>query len=68
MENRGPGDLFGVMQSGQLELKMATFSDRILIEKATASAKKLLENSPDLSKYPKLALKLEEFENSRHME
>jgi ATP-dependent DNA helicase RecG len=68
LENRGPGEIFGILQSGQLELKMASFSDRILIEEAAEAADEILKLSRDLSKFPQLAKKLAEFEMNKHME
>lgn len=53
---RGPGELYGVMQSGRRSLKIASFSDIGLIEKAKKAAEELY---PHLSKYPQLQQKLE---------
>ena len=66
LKNRGAGDIFGVMQSGDINLKMASLSDRILIEKASGSAKEIIEEG--ISKYPMLVEKVKEFEASRHFE
>lgn len=55
---RGGGELFGLRQSGQWELKIASFSDLPLIEKTREAARKILAESPALDKYPKLAAKL----------
>lgn len=52
---RGPGELYGVMQSGRRQLKIASFSDFPLIEKARMAAEQLY---PHISEYPKLAAKL----------
>lgn len=53
---RGPGELYGVMQSGRRFLKVASFSDLPLIEKARNAAERLY---PHISDYPKLAEKLQ---------
>lgn len=53
---RGPGELYGVMQSGHRTLKIASFSDFTLIEKARNAAERLY---PHISDYPKLAEKLQ---------
>ena len=66
LKNRGAGDIFGTLQSGDLNLKMASLSDRILIEKASDSAKEIIEEGID--KYPKLLEKLKQAESSRHLE
>ena len=54
---RGPGELYGTMQSGQAMLKIASFSDFPLSEKAKKEAEKIL---PDIEKYPALLEKLKE--------
>ncbi|MCL5795534.1 MAG: ATP-dependent DNA helicase RecG [Patescibacteria group bacterium] len=66
LEIRGPGELVGIEQSGQLDLKMAKLSDIILIEKARNWAKKIVGDGVD--KYPKLKIKLKEFEKLSHLE
>jgi ATP-dependent DNA helicase RecG len=48
---RGPGELFGTRQSGLRELKIASFSDTELIEKARKNAEIIFD---DLKKYPTL--------------
>ena len=48
LEQRGPGDFFGVRQSGLPELKVATLSDLSLIERARETAAKILSADPDL--------------------
>jgi ATP-dependent DNA helicase RecG len=45
---RGPGDYFGVRQSGFPELQVATLDDVGLIERARAAAEKVLELDPTL--------------------
>ena len=54
---RGPGDFFGLRQSGVPMLKMADMSgDIILLEQAKAAAAKLLESDPTLEKPQNRAL------------
>ncbi|WP_461811165.1 ATP-dependent DNA helicase RecG [Faecalimonas sp.] len=46
---RGPGDLFGIRQSGILDFKLAdVFQDTKTLQKANEAATQLLENDPDL--------------------
>ena len=59
---RGPGEIFGFRQSGFANLKIADLSDEVLISKAQAEAKKLVENDPNLEKYPLLREKINTFE------
>lgn len=54
LEIRGPGAIYGHMQSGELDLRVAKLTDRRLIEAARNSAKKFLESGEKLSKYPDL--------------
>jgi ATP-dependent DNA helicase RecG len=51
---RGPGDYFGVRQSGDPELRAARLGDTPLLEQARAEADALLERDPSLSA-PELA-------------
>jgi len=47
---RGPGDLFGIRQSGVLDFKIAdVFQDAALLQEANAAAEKLLLEDPDFS-------------------
>ncbi len=45
---RGPGDYFGMRQSGFPELKVATLNDVHLVELARATAQSILSSDPDL--------------------
>lgn len=58
MKIRGAGQIYGVRQSGRLELKIADFSDIELIEKTREAARKILKDNPPLDKYPQLRVKL----------
>jgi ATP-dependent DNA helicase RecG len=54
---RGPGNLYGTAQHGIPKLKVASFSDQIMIQKARYSADEIFE---DLDKYPALKEKINE--------
>jgi ATP-dependent DNA helicase RecG len=59
LEIRGPGDFFGTKQSGLQDLKIANIiRDRHLVELTRREADTLLEESPDLEKYPFLRKKV----------
>ena len=45
---RGPGDYFGVRQSGFPELQVATLDDVNLVERARKAAEKVLDMDPAL--------------------
>ena len=60
---RGPGDYFGVRQSGFPELKVATLDDAALVERARRAAERVLEYDADLAlpQHAGLAARVEEF-------
>ncbi len=49
LEMRGPGDFFGIRQSGLPTLRVARLSDTAILEKARAQALRLFENDPTLA-------------------
>ncbi len=55
---RGSGEIFGKMQSGRFEFKIASFHNLTLVEKTKDAAKKLLQDDPTLDKYPLLRAQL----------
>lgn len=55
---RGPGDLFGIRQSGDLKFELGDiFQDASILQQASEEADKLLENDPDLSMEEHAALR-----------
>lgn len=58
---RGGGQIFGRLQSGRIDLKIASFSDLELIEKTKEAAKKILQDDPKLDKHPQLKAQLSSF-------
>lgn len=56
---RGAGQIFGKEQSGRMEFKIASFSDLALVEKTRDAAAKVLQEDPQLDKYPSLKAKLQ---------
>jgi ATP-dependent DNA helicase RecG len=54
LELRGPGAMYGTMQHGQLDLRVAKLTDMHLIASARNAAQSLLENHVDLANYPLL--------------
>lgn len=54
LELRGPGAIYGTMQHGQLDLRIAKLTDIKLISKARAAAQVTIDRGEDLLKYPQL--------------
>jgi ATP-dependent DNA helicase RecG len=52
---RGPGQFFGVRQSGLPDLTMARLSDMALLEMARREAGQILDKDPDLTNHPLLS-------------
>ncbi len=55
---RGPGSLFGKMQSGFFRYRLADWTDTKAIKIAQEASLKILADSPDLNKYPSLKKKV----------
>ncbi len=68
MKLRGPGEFFGVKQSGLPDLAMASLANVDLIKKARAEARALLKEDPSLKNYPLLRERLESFQKLIHFE
>jgi len=65
---RGPGEVYGLAQSGFPELKFASLDDLDLIKKAREAAQGLLELDPDLERFSGLSGKLQEWQRETHLE
>ncbi|OGN05511.1 MAG: hypothetical protein A3B99_03115 [Candidatus Yanofskybacteria bacterium RIFCSPHIGHO2_02_FULL_44_12b] len=68
MSIRGPGEFFGVKQSGIPDLGMASLANVDLIKKARLEARLLLKENPSLTSYPLLKDRLESFQKLTHFE
>jgi len=68
MAIRGPGEFFGVKQSGLPDLGMASLANVDLIKKARFEARSLLKEDPNLKKNPLLREKLDNFQKLTHFE
>lgn len=58
LELRGPGEIYGIKQSGIPDLKMATLTDSKNISLAREAAQSIINEDPYLDKFPKLKEKL----------
>lgn len=63
LELRGPGQIFGVQQSGIPDLKMASLSDSITINLAREAAQQVINTDPELKSHAGLEKKITEMEN-----
>ncbi|MBI2582824.1 DEAD/DEAH box helicase, partial [Candidatus Azambacteria bacterium] len=68
LQIRGPGDFYGVRQSGLPDLTMASLRDIKLIHAARMEAQKLLDRDPALAQFPLLKVQMEEFKREIHFE
>ncbi|MBR2855484.1 ATP-dependent DNA helicase RecG [Candidatus Saccharibacteria bacterium] len=51
---RGPGEIYGALQHGALDLRIATLSDTKLITKAQKGVEEFLQNPEDMLRYKEL--------------
>jgi ATP-dependent DNA helicase RecG len=54
LELRGPGAIYGTMQHGELDLRVAKLTDMKLIASARQSAQAFIDHGTDLLQYPQL--------------
>ncbi|HSX36151.1 MAG TPA: ATP-dependent DNA helicase RecG [Patescibacteria group bacterium] len=54
LELRGPGAIYGTLQHGELDLRVAKLTDTKLIATARAAAQECIERGQDLVQYPQL--------------
>lgn len=60
LEFRGPGEIYGVRQSGFLEFKIAKLTDYEIIKQAKEVAQKIMIEDADLNLYPELKQKIQD--------
>ncbi len=60
LDERGPGAIYGRMQSGALDLRVAKLSDRALIKSAKAAAQQYITRGDDLLEYKQLHSRVSE--------
>jgi ATP-dependent DNA helicase RecG len=62
LELRGPGEIYGQMQHGDLNLQVATLGDTRLIALASKTAKAFADSGDDLLKYKELASQVQKYQ------
>ncbi len=65
LENRGPGEVYGTVQSGLMNFRLAKLTDRDIIKSARDAAKIVVEG---WEKYPAIHKELKEWEDKVHLE
>lgn len=60
LELRGPGAIYGTLQHGALDLRVAKLTDVKLIQNARGAARAFLDKGENLLKYPELAQRVSE--------
>ena len=69
LQLRGPGQIYGTMQSGRFsDLKAASLADSGLISETKKCAKELLDQDPNLGKHPLLRSEIESHERKMYLE
>lgn len=63
LELRGPGSIYGVRQSGLLDLRIATLNDRKMILRAKNSAKNFINSGENMIKYTELKSRVKHFQS-----
>ena len=59
---RGPGEIYGAMQHGELNLQVANLSDTAMITAASRHAAEFAKNPKDMVKYPELAMRIRKYQ------
>lgn len=59
---RGPGEIYGAAQHGELNLQVANLSDTELIAQASHHAGEFAKNPADLANYPELARRIKKYQ------
>ncbi len=59
---RGPGEIYGRMQHGALNLRIATLADTKLIARAQAEAKRFIDSGEDLVQYKQLSSRVHNYQ------
>ena len=65
---RGPGEVYGTLQKGFPELKIASLFDYKLIKEAKEAAEKIITQNETLNKWPLLKEEMEGREKKAHLE
>lgn len=67
LQLRGAGALYGRTQHGQLDLRIADFTDIKLIARAREAAKEFMDNPDNLLQYPEIQQRITELQSVIHL-
>jgi len=62
LQMRGPGEIYGIKQSGIPDLKVASFTDLKMLNKVRGYAQQLVDEDVELNRYPTLQVKIAQME------
>jgi ATP-dependent DNA helicase RecG len=62
LELRGPGEIYGRAQHGELNLQIASLADTKLLARAQHEAKRFVESEEDLLQYKQLAKQVDQYQ------
>lgn len=63
LELRGPGSIYGVRQSGLLDLRIATLNDRQMILRAKKAAENFIKSGESMVRYSELEARVKHFQS-----
>lgn len=59
---RGPGEIYGALQHGELNLQIANLTDTVLMGQASHHAGEFAKHPEDMVKYPELAARIKKYQ------
>jgi len=62
LKMRGPGEIYGLAQHGELDLRIASLTDSKLIKRAANEADNFIQNKCELNEYPILQQKVKKYQ------
>ena len=65
LAQRGPGEVYGTEQSGEMGLRLAKLTDRELIKKGRQAAQQVANNTAN---YPEILAKIKDWKKTFHLE
>jgi len=60
---RGPGAMYGIFQHGKIDLRIADFTDRAMVETVKKAAALVMSEGENLVQYPKLLTRISKLQS-----